>query len=96
MPATLSLHLQTQPLMLPFFLPVALRLEEEPTVPATLADLTCDSDGKVDRFINPRVSGGHGCLSRASFTTWPMSQHEMKRVWPFSCLRQAYEDRAST
>ncbi|KAI7844481.1 hypothetical protein COHA_001941 [Chlorella ohadii] len=30
------------------------RLEEEPTVPATLADLTCDSDGKVDRFINPR------------------------------------------
>lgn len=32
------------------------RLEEEPTVAATLADLTCDSDGKVDRFINPRVS----------------------------------------
>ncbi|PRW33729.1 arginine decarboxylase [Chlorella sorokiniana] len=30
------------------------RLEEEPTVAATLADLTCDSDGKVDRFINPR------------------------------------------
>lgn len=30
------------------------RLEEEPTVPATLADLTCDSDGKFDRFINPR------------------------------------------
>ncbi len=25
-------------------------------MPATLADLTCDSDGKVDRFINPRVS----------------------------------------
>ena len=31
------------------------RLEEEPTVMATLADLTCDSDGKVDRFINPSV-----------------------------------------
>ena len=30
------------------------RLEEEPTRRGTLADLTCDSDGKVDRFINLR------------------------------------------
>lgn len=30
------------------------RLGEEPTVAATLADLTCDSDGKIDRFINPK------------------------------------------
>lgn len=29
------------------------RLHEEPTIMATLADLTCDSDGKVDKFINP-------------------------------------------
>jgi arginine decarboxylase len=37
------------------------RLGEEPTVPATLADLTCDSDGKVDRFINPKVGrAGYG------------------------------------
>ncbi len=28
------------------------RLHEEPTRRATLADLTCDSDGKVDRFID--------------------------------------------
>ncbi|MGE0791213.1 MAG: biosynthetic arginine decarboxylase [Sandaracinaceae bacterium] len=28
------------------------RLHEEPTERATLADLTCDSDGKVDRFID--------------------------------------------
>ena len=28
------------------------RLDEEPTVQATLADLTCDSDGKLDRFID--------------------------------------------
>lgn len=28
------------------------RLDEEPTVRATLADLTCDSDGKIDRFID--------------------------------------------
>lgn len=28
------------------------KLNERPTVKATLADLTCDSDGKVDRFID--------------------------------------------
>lgn len=28
------------------------RLDEEPTLRGTLADLTCDSDGKVDRFID--------------------------------------------
>ncbi len=30
------------------------RLTEEPTKRATLADLTCDSDGKIDRFIGPK------------------------------------------
>ena len=34
------------------------RLGEEPNVLATLADLTCDSDGKLDRFINPKVGEG--------------------------------------
>ena len=28
------------------------RLQEQPTVKANLADITCDSDGKVDRFID--------------------------------------------
>jgi len=28
------------------------RLDEEPTKRATIADLTCDSDGKIDRFID--------------------------------------------
>ena len=28
------------------------RLDQEPTERATLADLTCDSDGKIDRFID--------------------------------------------
>jgi arginine decarboxylase len=28
------------------------RLDEEPTERATLADLTCDSDGRIDRFID--------------------------------------------
>jgi len=30
------------------------RLNEEPTFRGTLADLTCDSDGKIDRFIDLR------------------------------------------
>ncbi len=30
------------------------RLNEEPTVRGTIADLTCDSDGKIDRFITLR------------------------------------------
>ncbi len=30
------------------------RLNERPTRNATLADITCDSDGKVDRFVHPR------------------------------------------
>lgn len=32
------------------------RLNEKPTVRATLADLTCDSDGKIDQFINRQES----------------------------------------
>lgn len=27
------------------------RLDEKPTVPCTLADITCDSDGKIDSFV---------------------------------------------
>jgi len=30
------------------------RLDERPTRRAVLADITCDSDGKIDRFIDPR------------------------------------------
>jgi len=30
------------------------RLTEEPTVRAVLGDMTCDSDGKIDRFPHPR------------------------------------------
>jgi len=30
------------------------RLDERPTRQATLADLTCDSDGKIDRFVDDR------------------------------------------
>jgi len=30
------------------------RLREEPTVKAVLADITCDSDGRIDRFVDRR------------------------------------------
>ena len=30
------------------------RLNEEPTKRATLQDVTCDSDGKIDRFVGPK------------------------------------------
>lgn len=30
------------------------RLNEEPKVKATIVDLTCDSDGKIDRFVHPK------------------------------------------
>ena len=30
------------------------RLDERPTRNAVLADITCDSDGKIDRFVHPR------------------------------------------
>ncbi len=36
------------------------RLHEEPTVPCTLADITCDSDGKIEKFIP--TSAQHGKL----------------------------------
>ena len=32
------------------------RLNERPTRNAVLADITCDSDGKIDRFVHPRVT----------------------------------------
>ena len=32
------------------------RLGERPTRNAVLADITCDSDGKIDRFVHPRTT----------------------------------------
>ena len=31
------------------------RLNEEPKVRATIVDLSCDSDGKIDRFVHPKA-----------------------------------------
>uniref|UniRef100_A0A7S0SGZ5 Arginine decarboxylase n=1 Tax=Mantoniella antarctica TaxID=81844 RepID=A0A7S0SGZ5_9CHLO len=41
------------------------RLGEEPTVAGSLADLTCDSDGRVDRFVGPAAASSNGDRGRA-------------------------------
>ncbi|GBG88752.1 hypothetical protein CBR_g48280 [Chara braunii] len=48
------------------------RLTEEPTVQATLADLTCDSDGKINRFI-----GSNGEISHV------LPVHELRKGEPY-------------
>jgi arginine decarboxylase len=35
------------------------RLDEEPKVRATIVDLSCDSDGKIDRFVHPKGPARH-------------------------------------
>ena len=35
------------------------RLNEEPNISATIQDMTCDSDGKIDNFISTRNSSHH-------------------------------------
>jgi len=35
------------------------RLHEEPNIPATIQDMTCDSDGKIDNFIATRNLSHH-------------------------------------
>jgi len=46
--------------------------EEEPTRPAVLGDITCDSDGKVDAFIDRRDGSARYCCTRSTeaITTW--------------------------
>ena len=41
------------------------RLDEEPTRRGTLQDVTCDSDGKIDRFVGNGVGAVHGDPARA-------------------------------
>jgi len=59
------------------------RLNEQPTVRSTLVDITCDSDGKVQKFID---------LADVA-TTIPL--HEFERGTPYYlgiCLTGAYQD----
>ena len=59
------------------------RLKERPTVPVTLCDVTCDSDGEIDRFIDARDVAEHVKL------------HELKPGEPYYVaitLIGAYQD----
>lgn len=49
------------------------RLNERPTVQATLADLTCDSDGKLEKFIDTETGK----------TKKTMQVHEIKKSEPY-------------
>ncbi len=49
------------------------RLNEKPTRRATIADLTCDSDGKINRFINPETNEAKNYLEL----------HELKKDEPY-------------
>ena len=59
------------------------RLEEEPTVSATLADLTCDSDGMIDRFIDVEDV-------RSSLDVHALKDHEAYYLGMF--LNGAYQE----
>jgi arginine decarboxylase len=69
------------------------RLDEEPTNRATLADLTCDSDGKINQFIDLRdvksVLELHP-LRPPSATPHPSSTHEPYYLAMF--LNGAYQE----
>jgi arginine decarboxylase len=59
------------------------RLRERPTESATIADITCDSDGKIEKFIDLRD------IKEA------LPLHEFKRAHPYYigfCLIGAYQD----
>jgi arginine decarboxylase len=63
------------------------RLDEEPTRLAVLADITCDSDGKIDRFIDRATSrtSSSSTPSPASPTTWaPSWWGPTRRSWATS------------
>ncbi|MCK7510146.1 MAG: hypothetical protein MZV70_42990 [Desulfobacterales bacterium] len=42
------------------------RLDERPTRNAVLADITCDSDGKIDHFVEPARDQAHARAARAA------------------------------
>lgn len=59
------------------------RLNEAPTIETTLADITCDSDGKINNFLSPE---GHTC-------TLPLHKVEKGEDYPIGLfLTGAYQD----
>ncbi|NNF56607.1 MAG: biosynthetic arginine decarboxylase [Rhodothermaceae bacterium] len=59
------------------------RLDEEPTRRATLMDLTCDSDGTVNRFVSPNAE-------KRALEVHPLREGEPYRLGVF--LMGAYQD----
>jgi arginine decarboxylase len=59
------------------------RLNEKPTQPATIADITCDSDGKINQFLGAEGNG----------TTLPLHKLENGEFYPIGFfLTGAYQD----
>jgi arginine decarboxylase len=46
------------------------RLDEEPKVRATIVDLSCDSDGKIDHFVHPKEPARHILLHELGKTPY--------------------------
>ena len=66
------------------------RLHEEPTERATLADLTCDSDGRLDNFIDLKDVKHHLEVHPLLPSTDPKRQHEPYYLGMF--LAGAYQE----
>ena len=62
------------------------RLDERPTVSATLVDLTCDSDGNLDRFV-----GADGRISSV-LPLHPLNESDGEPYWIGVFLTGAYQE----
>jgi len=57
------------------------RLDERPTRRAILADITCDSDGKIDRFCSPEGGDANHALALHELEVNPDPEESSGGVW---------------
>jgi arginine decarboxylase len=57
------------------------RLDEKPTRKAILADITCDSDGKIDRFCSPEGGDARHALALHELEVNPDPEESSGGVW---------------
>jgi arginine decarboxylase len=57
------------------------RLNERPTRQAILADITCDSDGKIDRFCSPEGGDANHALALHELEVNPDPEESSGGVW---------------
>jgi hypothetical protein len=62
------------------------RLGERPTRNAVLADITCDSDGKIDKFVHPCRTGAAGGSRKSSRAIRPIRFSSTWSTTPTSCI----------